>query len=213
MKCKDFEDVIYEIASRRAAQETNRLEALEHAASCLWCAIHLDEETRLTQSLQAFARTLGAQRAPDRVEERLVQAFRERASRTVAPTFVSAGRQLWRRLSWGLVIAATMAAASVVVLLGPRLHPGASAPPIQVANSAPHESSVDLEQATDFIPLRACDVPECYDEAMLVRVTLPADSLQLFGLPVASDYASDDSVEADVVLGSDGIPFAIRLVN
>ena len=213
MNCKEFENVIHEIASRRAAHATNRLEALEHAASCLWCAMRLDEETRLTRSLQAFARTLQAQRAPDRVEERLVQAFRERSAPTVAPTLVFTGRQLWRRLSWGLVFAATLAAAWMVILRGPRLHPGSTAPSLQIADNAVHESSVDFEQATDFIPLRACDVPECYDEAMLVRVTLPADSLQLFGLPMGGDYASDDPVEADVVLGSDGLPFAIRVVN
>jgi hypothetical protein len=48
---------------------------------------------------------------------------------------------------------------------------------------------------------------------MLVRVTLPAEALLVFGLPMDNDYAAEEPVEADVVLGSDGVPFAIRFVN
>ena len=100
MNCKDFESMIHEIVSRRAADKTKQLEALEHAGHCLWCALRLDEETKLTGSLQAFARTLYVQRAPARVEEALVEAFRERTWRAATPRLGLAGKRLWRRLSW-----------------------------------------------------------------------------------------------------------------
>ncbi len=87
MNCKDFESMIHEIVSRRAPDKTKQLEALDHAGRCLWCALRLDEETKLTESLQAFARTLDVQRAPARVEEALVQVFRERTLREGAATF------------------------------------------------------------------------------------------------------------------------------
>src|SRR5208337_992413 len=116
MNCKDFESMIHEIVSRRAVDKIKQLEALEHAGRCLWCALRLDEETKLTESLQAFARTLNVQRAPARVEEALVQAFRERTWRAAAPSFGLAAKKLWRRLSWGLVFAATVAAAWIVIL-------------------------------------------------------------------------------------------------
>jgi hypothetical protein len=51
------------------------------------------------------------------------------------------------------------------------------------------------------------------DEAVLVRVTLPAEALLVFGLPINNDWVAGESVEADVVLGSDGVPSAIRFVN
>jgi hypothetical protein len=51
------------------------------------------------------------------------------------------------------------------------------------------------------------------DEAMLVRVSLPAEALLAFGLPIDSDYATEELVQADVALGSDGVPLAIRFVN
>jgi hypothetical protein len=48
---------------------------------------------------------------------------------------------------------------------------------------------------------------------MLVRVSLPAEALVTFGLPMDSDYATEEPVQADVALGSDGVPLAIRFVN
>jgi hypothetical protein len=274
MNCKDFESMIHEIASRRAADKTKQLEALEHAGHCLWCALRLDEETKLTESLQAFASTLDVQRAPARVEEALVQAFRERTSRAVAPRFGLAGKRLWRRLSWGLAFAATVAATSIVILQAPHLHRGSSVPPAQVAsnpplafsaspakqeqpllpgqaarqsdepgargsrNQVPSVSVFDHRQpesgaqaashgrveraaldesasevTTDFIPLGTCDDSECMDEAMLVRVSLPAEALLAFGFPMDNNYATEEPVQADVALGSDGVPLAIRFVN
>jgi hypothetical protein len=51
------------------------------------------------------------------------------------------------------------------------------------------------------------------DEATLVRVTLPAEALLAFGLALDNDYAPEGYVQADVALGSDGVPFAIRFVD
>ena len=291
MNCKDFESMIHEVVSRRAADKTKQLEALEHAGHCLWCALRLDEETKLTGSLQAFARTLYVQRAPARVEEALVEAFRERTWRAATPRLGLAGKRLWRRLSWGLVFAATVAAAWIVVLRVSRVHPRSSASPPQVASNpalassepspakqeqpfVPGQSERQVkaqsqgaqsqaatrrtaepgpristnrelqslvldhpqqrsaaqavprgraesaaldesagEVTTDFIPLGTCDDSECMAEAMLVRVSLPAEALLAFGLPMDNDYATDEPVQADVALGSNGVPLAIRFVN
>jgi hypothetical protein len=277
MNCKDFESMIHELVSRRVADKTKQLEAFEHAGHCLWCALRLDEETKLTQKLQAFAGTLQAQRAPLRVEEALVQAFRERTSRASAPLFGLAGKRLWRGVSWGLVTAATVAIAWIVIFQGLRLHPRSSASSPQVANNQPSaptqsagqvkaqsegaESQVAAQQGTepggqsatnrelqasvlhryqqhsgrqlapprrleraaldesasepttDFIPLGTCDDSQCMDEVTLVRVTLPAEALLAFGLGMDNDFAMEGYVQADVALGSDGVPFAIRFVD
>ena len=291
MNCKDFESMIHEIVSRRGADKTKQLEALEHAGRCLWCALRFDEETKLTESLKAFAGTLHGQRAPASVEEALARAFREGTWRATTPSFGLAGKRLWRRLSWGLVFAATVATAWIVVLRTSRVHPRSSVPPPRAANhqplasSEPSQANEELrlapgqserqvkaqserlksqvaarqsdepgargsrnrkpgasvldhrqpdsgaqaashgraeraaldesasEVTTDFIPLGTCDDSECMDEAMLVRVTLPAEALLVFGLPINNDWVAGESVEADVVLGSDGVPSAIRFVN
>jgi hypothetical protein len=222
MNCKDFESMVHEIVSGRAADKSKQLEALEHAGHCLWCALRFDEETRLTESLQAFAKTLNAQRAPGRVEEALVQAFRERTRRATAPLLGLAGKRLWRRLSWGLAFAATVAAAWMVIS-GSR-KPGASLlrhrQPDSGAQAASYgraeRAALDEwanERTTDFIPLGTCDGSECTDEAVLVRVALPAEALVEFGLPINNNWVAGESVEADVVIASDGVPSAIRFVN
>jgi len=291
MNCKDFESMIHELASRRAADKTKQLEALEHAGHCLWCALRLDEETRLTQSLRAFAGTLRAQRAPVRVEDELCQAFRERASRAAEAGLGPAGKRLWHRLSWGLAFTAAVVIACMVILQWPRFHPRSSFSPHQAANSQPLGSSQALrakqgqplalgpinrqvtaqgvgvgshlsasqngepggrsstnrelqvspldhhqprsggqlasrgrpesaaldesagEVTTDFISLGTCDDSQCMDEATLVRVRLPAEALLAFGLAMDNDYAPEGLVQADVALGSDGVPFAIRFVD
>jgi hypothetical protein len=288
MNCKDFESTIHELVSLRMADNTKRLEALEHAGRCLWCALRLDDETRLTESLQGFARAFDGQRAPVRVEDALLRAFREETQRDKAPRLGLAGKRLWRGLSWGLVFAAAAATAWFVIFQAPRLHPRPSAPASQAVNNQPlapseasHaksdqplaagqsarqvkdpservESQVAAQQSveprarsstprtreastpdprrspargpaapveraapdesasavtTDFIPLGTCDDSQCMDEALFVRVTLPAEALLVFGLATDNDYAVEDRVQADVALGSDGVPFAIRFVR
>jgi hypothetical protein len=179
MNCKDFESMIHEIVSRRAPDKTKQLEALEHAGRCLWCALRLDEETKLTESLQAFARTLNVQRAPARVEEALAQAFRERTLREGAPRFGLAGKRLWRGLSWALVFAATVAAAWIVVLRTARVHPSSSVVPPRAANTtilltpAPNPSQNDATEDPDKVLQEvqadlAREVPEAVAPAVLI---------------------------------------------
>jgi len=76
---------------------------------------------------------------------------------------------------------------------------------------APKETA--SETTTDFISLGTCDDSQCMEEATLVRVALPAEALLAFGLGVENEYAPDALVQADVALGSNGVPFAIRFVN
>jgi hypothetical protein len=291
MNCKDFESMIHEIVSRPMADKTRQLEALEHAGRCLWCAVRLDEESKLTESLRVFARTLHGQCAPARVEKALLQAFRETTGRATTSNLGLAGKRFWRRLSWGLAFAATLATAWVVIWQARRLHSRSSVSPPQAANHQPLASSelshangeqpgasehgtgqvkaqstggkslvaarqsLELgspnstnreraasipdhrpghsgtqvvprgrperaaldesasEVTTDFISLGTCDDSQCMDEATLVRVTLPAEALLMFGLPMDNDFSTGEPVEADVLLASDGLPFAIRFVN
>jgi hypothetical protein len=179
MNCKDFESMIHEIVSRRAPDKTKQLEALEHAGRCLWCALRLDEETKLTESLQAFARTLDVQRAPARVEEALVQAFRERTLWEGAARSGLAGKRLWRRLSWALEFAATVAVAWIVVLRTARVHPNSSVPPPQAANTAisptrtPNPSQSNATEDPDKVLLQVQadlerEVPEAVAPAVLI---------------------------------------------
>jgi len=187
-----------------------------------------------------------------RVEEELLQAFRERAAVSGAQLLRVSRKRLWRGLEWGLAFAATVAIALTVAFLWPRLHPGSSKAPSRTAHhlspapsavsragvapgpigprAARHDAAApqivhagDLGRAaqdeyaseltTDFISLGTCDDSQCMEEATLVRVALPAEALLAFGVEPGSDYSPEGSVLADVALGSNGVPFAIRFVN
>ena len=251
MNCKDFENMIHELVSRRAADQTKQLEALEHAGRCLRCARRLDEENKLSERLRAFAGSLQGQRAPLRVEAELLQGFRERNWQEAAPLWGPAWRRFGRGWSWGLALSAIVATSWLVIVLWPRFHRGAGAVPSQAVISPAAVDSGALqangttgsspaaalkrgapsraahgansagsalgeparEMTTDFLSLGTCDDSQCLEEATLVRVALPAEALLAFGLEMDNEYAPDAWVQADVALGSNGVPFAIRFVN
>jgi hypothetical protein len=265
MNCKESENTIHELASRRITDKTRQFEALEHAGRCLWCAMRLDEESRLTDSLNAFAATLRGRRAPARVEEALLQAFRDRNAQAAPAGFWLTARAFWKGLAWSVALAAVLSLTYLVILhwphgATPRSAPiaqtgngrrpaspeappakrqfrtpplaavapsrGSSAAPRAVAPTVSISEIVALagtplpqaegqQQEQSFIPLATCDDSQCLDEVTLVRVTLPAEARLAFGVGSDSDndYAAEEPVQADVALGSDGVPFAIRFVE
>lgn len=67
-------------------------------------------------------------------------------------------------------------------------------------------------EVSDFMPLPYAPPLTVYDHGQVVRVRLPRTSIRSFGLLVNEDRIGD-RIPADVLLGQDGIPRAIRFVN
>jgi hypothetical protein len=66
------------------------------------------------------------------------------------------------------------------------------------------------EVVTDFFPLMN---PEpSFERGQILRVQLPAAAMQTVGLPVREEHLGD-LVQADVLVGEEGIPRAIRFVR
>ena len=63
---------------------------------------------------------------------------------------------------------------------------------------------------TDFIPLMNPEPP--FERGEILRVNLPASAMQMVGLPVQEDRAME-RVNADVLVGEEGLPRAIRFVS
>jgi hypothetical protein len=73
--------------------------------------------------------------------------------------------------------------------------------------------AVDVaDDADEFIALPAADRLPGLESGMIVRVELPATSLPAYGFPIMPD-STLRPVAADVLVGQDGQPRAIRLVN
>jgi len=66
------------------------------------------------------------------------------------------------------------------------------------------------EVVTEFFPLM--DPAPPFQRGQLLRVELPASVMQIVGLPVREEHLADP-VQADVLIGEEGLPRAIRFVT
>jgi hypothetical protein len=183
-------------------------------------------DTELAKVLRDLA-ARGPQQAPPELGRKLENAFvRHHAHRRR------------RRAAW-LVSLATCAVLAVVLLLARRspapsqtatiLPPAqaqsapatATAPPAQaVAQSKPTSklrarrrvAGARVAATADFVALPSFDSALPISQSQIVRVEMPASDLQLVGFPVDGDLMQRRIV-ADVLVGHDGVPLAVRLVR
>jgi hypothetical protein len=183
--------------------------ALEHLDECSACAARYAREQKLSEGFRALAAQSRAG-APARVERRLVAAFRREMG--LAATSPRAG---WvPMVAWTAAVAATLLAGFVLVegRQPPRTH-HAIRPAVELA-------AVDAAEVVDpmaaledgegeFIPLPNAESLAPNEQVNLVRVEVPRASMIPLGYAVSEENAAD-IVEADVVLGADGVARAIR---
>ena len=76
--------------------------------------------------------------------------------------------------------------------------------------STPDQAAAVDEPFVGFVPLRY-DRPGALESGHIVRIALPRSAVASLGLPV-NEERLDDRVEADVIIGEDGLAHAIRFV-
>jgi hypothetical protein len=158
----------------------------------------------LEAGFRALAASSRRLEAPARVETRLLREFRRQAG-----TESRRHRRQWIPvLTWAAALAAMVALA--VFLVRPR-EPEAIRPAphrgVEVAMLEPQEDS------DGFIPLpNSAGVAADGDEVNLVRMEVPRSAMIALGLDVSADRA-EELVEADVMLGSNGIARAVRFLD
>lgn len=179
-------------------------------------------EDRVLQALQALAGNDRERGAPPEVEARLLTAFHSRR------------RSGWR---WAALTAAA-AALVIALLLWPNRRPKpavSAAPPISRVPAATRPAPVAVapaniartprklarkvaavpqpqprEVVTDFFPLM--NPAPSFERGQMLRVQLPAAAMRTVGLPVREEHLGD-LVQADVLVGEEGMPRAIRFVR
>jgi hypothetical protein len=178
-------------------------------------------EERIVEALRALAESGHDREASPEVETRLRQAFRRRLA-----------ARRWKRegLLWATAggTAAAAIAAGIVLFSGGRKSPVAApsvsaqvqqaapvvepAPPVSrpVRRPARVRSAMPRELATDFFPL--IDVALPFEHGEMVRVTVPAATMLTVGLPVPEERLADP-IQADVLIGEEGLARAIRFVR
>jgi hypothetical protein len=156
-----------------------------------------EDSQELLEDLRALAAD-GPREAPGHIEEQLRAKFRRRNRRrnlvTWVPTF-------------------SVAAAAVIAFVL-WIHSEAPKPTSVPAAVAAHAvaPAADEESDASFYPLPEAEALPAVENAMVVRVQLPVSSLQLMGVPVSEERA-DASVQADLLLGQDGLARGVRLVQ
>lgn len=179
----------------------------------------------LQAGLRALAHEMAAEQAPARVETALRAEFRRRRS-----------ARMWRRAAVvsGIAASIVMLAASAMIRLRREPAPVAERPPVVAPTPAPELAlapapaqrvrgsrppraarpayALPREVATDFFPVMGADLSDLRDRGSLVRVRLPRSALAVFGLPVHPDRLGG-TVNADVLVGEDGLARAIRFVR
>ena len=143
-------------------------------------------EAEVLDELRLLSVALRSRQAPPHVEMELAAAFGRRQ------------RRRWRAL-------APLAAAAVIVFAVWNLLPRpVEQPSTQVAST--------MEIATDYMPVGFSRPLYPGEFVQVVRISVPRLEMVRFGLPVFAERARD-RVQADVVLGEDGVARAIRFIQ
>ncbi len=230
MTCREFDEVVHGFVRMELLDVKVREAALDHASHCASCAARMTEAAILAEATELAGRTLREQQAPQNLEAAVVAAFRKHHRR----------RTWLRTLEWAAIGAV---AAVVLIFLwahtGGSRGPLAPSPgkdvsskatkPLDAQVMAPSEldSSVPAAETEevnvgigetladkDFVPLPFADAIGPDDLGMIVRVQLSRASLTELGYPATDSLNPDeDLVSADVLVGEDGWPRAVKVIQ
>lgn len=190
MRCESFDEIVADMDRSRVLDDVVRDEALAHAGQCPRCSRSLARARALDADLQTLAAHTRVAHAPASVEDALREAFRQSLPTDRRAT------SLWR----------IAAAAAAVVVLG--LFVAGYA--LRGVEESPTARVAAVESG--FIPLGYDEPLAEMNSVMIVRVQLTREGLAGLGWPVDAG-AGSVPIQADVILGEDGVARAIRFVE
>lgn len=175
-----------------------------HLSECPACAARMRRHAELDAGFRALAAGFRRVETPPRVEARLLAAFRRQAG---GETHMPA--RCWiPAATWAVAFAAMLALAAFLVR---DRQPEAARPPVQrTVEVAVLQPQADSD---GFIPLpNSAGIAADEDDVNLVRMEVPRSAMIALGLDVSPDRA-EELVEADVMLGSNGMARAVRFLD
>jgi hypothetical protein len=177
-----------------------------------------ENEEALLKALRGLAAD-GPRQAPQHVEEFLVAELRRRSRTRLT--------RIWWSVSAAAAIAAGIAvliwtrpapaqyapvAARVSVSELPRPMAPQVVPAVQKSHAIRSVRARPARAALSFYALPSASELPPVENAMVVRVQLPMSSLRLMGLLV-SEESSAERIQADVLVGQDGLARGVRFVQ
>jgi hypothetical protein len=158
----------------------------------------------LTAPFDHLRSAMAGQNAPRGVEKELMDAFAQQFP----------PRRWYHAFSpaqWGLASGAGgLALAALLALLALMLPPQApdSAPPVAAAPTI----IAAADEGPAFVALQSMERIEQEANPRVLEADVPRTALASLGLPVSPEQAGD-SVRAEMLVGADGSPLALRLVS
>jgi hypothetical protein len=183
-------DVIVDFARGVPLPESTTSLVESHLEACRTCAARLQRERELTLGLKAVAGLTSKATPAVDMEQRLLDAYavmHAQASRTRTYS------RVWRAAAAVLLVAAGFSTWSVWDV--PRAGP---------ANAG--RSPFD-----EFMPLPIASALPALESGVIVRIELPVAALPRYGVAIPDTPKRE--VQADLLVGQDGQPRAIRLIN
>jgi hypothetical protein len=183
--------------------------SLDHLKECGNCATRWERHERLAAGLRALGSQMSGVEAPPRLEHRLVSAFRAHSELGDMPP-----RAAWFAVgTWAAALIATAALALFLV----RGHQPERTHRItrsltQLALVDTPSDAVGIAAQDGFVPLPNAEELAPNETMNVVRVELPRSSVIALGFTIAEERESD-TVQADVMLGADGVPRAVRFLD
>jgi hypothetical protein len=233
MTCREFDEIVHAYVRMELLDVRLREAALEHAAECSLCANRMAEAVSLAEASEEESNRVHDLQTPPQVLATVLAEFRHHHAR-------SSWR---RTLVWSSMGAVAAVLLIVFWVAGVRSNgPAQPSPrkdvssqptgPVDVMAPAPEPLNEDAQGAeeevadasasdaatgvtyvaSDFVPVPFTSAFGADDPGMVVRVELTRASLAQLGYPLAT-AADDDLVQADVLVGEDGWPRGVKLVQ
>jgi hypothetical protein len=232
VSCAVFADVLVDLARDVPMEPAVRASALGHAASCRECGARLAEQRMLSTDLVALAAAEEGQQTPAWIETSLLARLRAKDGWDVTQREGEAsggatqrGRryrlrasggsqggatqrppaQLRRRWTWTSLTAAAVLLAVVGLLTAQK---GPATPPRMAAETT---TASPASGDGSFLALSYGDSLADLDAVQVVRVEVQPTALASLGWTLGAE--SDGPVEADLLVGQDGVARGIRFVD
>jgi hypothetical protein len=211
MNCEEFELIGLDIERDGAANAAERAAAEEHINTCSRCAGLQQSWLAAKLELKALSEATRAAETPDRAELRLRQEFRTRhrtmparraamiAAWALATAAVIVGAVSWR--NWEKTRREEATKHNLIV-------PSARQNQAQNNVSATPTSEGDEGEFT----LLPGSVPADTEDAAIWRVRMQRGALSALGFPINEDRAGE-WIQVDLLVGNDGLPQGVRLVQ
>jgi hypothetical protein len=192
--CRESMEAVTECV-RRGERPPDALQA--HLRECARCREQWAAQESLAAPMRRLREAVAEERSP---------AFRRRQLLAEFEMERRAGRPAWPLWAWSVAAAVLLA----VLLVRPAHLPPAAGTP-QAAEEFAGASFPDVSEGGEFTPVAFSEPLAAGESIRVVREELDGAELAALGIDAPDAFGS--SVDADVVLGGDGLPRAVRLLG